>query len=57
MFKFGFDRATLQQLVQTVGDQADEFKADMSGVPLIYLSGVCSKKTTASCSMYYEPIP
>jgi hypothetical protein len=40
VFKFGFDCAIYQQLVQTAGDQADEFKADMSGDLLTYLSVV-----------------
>lgn len=38
MFKFGFDRAIYQQLVQTAGEQAGEFKAYMSGDLLTYLS-------------------
>jgi hypothetical protein len=40
VFKFGFDRAIHQQLVQPAGEQAGEFKADMSGDPLTYLSVV-----------------
>jgi hypothetical protein len=38
VFKFGFDRAIYQQLVQPAGEQADEYKADMSGDLLTYLS-------------------
>jgi len=38
VFHFGFDRAIYQQLVQTAGNHADEFKADMSGDLLTYLS-------------------
>jgi len=37
-FKFGFDRAIHQQFVHPAGEQAGEFKADMNGDLLTYLS-------------------